>query len=140
LEKITVLAKLPLGLQGAVGLNLAQLEIDDQMLTEAEGTIAWQSAAFSFPSQVNLGDLKLTLATQNDQIKATLVDGGGPLQAEGLLTIKQDGKYKFTGTFAARDKTQTALSQNLRLLGRSGADGKVKVNKSGAVTDFTSMF
>ena len=140
LEKITALAKLPLGLQGAIGLNLGQLEIENQMITEAEGTIAWQSAAFSFPSQVNLGDLKLTLATQNNQIKADLVDGGGPLQAEGLLTIKQDGKYKFTGTFAARDKTQTTLTQSLRLLGRTGADGKIKVNKSGAITDITSMF
>ncbi|NOX43714.1 MAG: type II secretion system protein N [Gammaproteobacteria bacterium] len=140
LKNIAAVAKLPLDLQGYIGLNLQQLSIYNQNIVDAQGTIAWQSAAVNFPVKMTFGDLKATLSTDNDVINVDLVDGGGPLQAEGILTIKADNKYKFTGTFSSRDPSQSALDKNLRLLGRAGSDGKIKVNKSGSINDFTKLF
>lgn len=140
LQKITAAAKLPLGLQGSVGLNLERLEIENNLPVDVAGTVAWQGAEINFPSKYTIGDLKATLATQNGIIKASIIDGGGPLQADGLLTLNPDGKYKFTGTFSSRDNKQPALKQGLQLLGRAGSDGKTKVNKSGSLADFSKLF
>ncbi len=140
LENIAVLAKLPLDLEGYLALDLKEVSIDNQKIMDAQGTIAWQSAAVNFPAKMTFGDLKVMLSTQNDVINADLVDGGGPLQAEGILTIDADNKYKFTGTFSSRDPKQTTLVQNLQLLGRAGSDGKIKVNKSGSVNDYAMLF
>ncbi len=140
LENIAVLTKLPLDLEGYVGLDLKALSIDNQKIVDVQGTIAWQSAAVNFPAKMTFGDLKATLSTQNDVINADLTDGGGPLQAEGILTIDADNKYKFTGTFSSRDPKQTTLVQNLRLLGPAGSDGKIKVNTSGSANDFAKLF
>jgi len=140
LQNIAAVAKLPLDLQGYVSLNLQQLNIEDKKIVVADGTIAWQNAVVNFPTKMSFGDLKLSLSTQDDVIKADLIDGGGPLQAEGILVISADNKYKFTGVFSSRDSKQRSLAQNLRLLGRAGSDGKIKVNKSGSMDDFSSFF
>jgi len=140
LKNIAVVAKLPLDIEGFLSVNLQDLSIDNQQLVDAEGTIAWQSAAVNFPVKMQFGDLKTILSTENDIITGNLIDGGGPLQAEGIFTLSPDNKYKFTGTFSSRDPKQQMLAQNLRLLGRAGSDGKIKVSKSGSITDLTKMF
>ena len=131
---------LPVGLEGYLGMNLVDFEIKDQMINKAVGTLAWQGAAISSPQRVTLGDLRVKLTSEADGVKATLSDGGGPLQAEGLLLIKPDGHYQFTGAFASRDEKQPFLTQSLRFLERQGADSKVKVSYSGSLSDINNLF
>ena len=118
---------------GSVGLNLQNVEWSGQSLVSAEGRIVWRGAGVNLLKPVSLGDLTLTLETRDDEVKGVIADSGGPLSAEGLLTLSEDGKYQFNGAFAARGNASgdKSLENALRSMGRPGADGKVKINYSG---------
>lgn len=120
---------------GSVGLNLQDVEWSGQSLVSAEGRIVWRGAGVNLLRPVSLGDLTLTLETRDDEVKGVIADSGGPLSAQGLVTLKDDGNYQFNGAFAARGNTPDAknLENALRSMGRPGPDGKVKVIQSGSL-------
>lgn len=130
LEQVSVKALQALRPKGTLNLNLKDVVWTGQALTSAEGRLVWNGASINFLQDLEFGDLVLNLETTPEGVKGVLSDGGGPLQAEGVLTLKADGKYTFSGSFAARGGDQ-ALSRALRSLGRPGADGKVRVSQSG---------
>ncbi|HEB94580.1 MAG TPA: type II secretion system protein N [Gammaproteobacteria bacterium] len=137
LEAKLPLAQLPLpaivALQpaGVVNLNLQSVDWNGEALLSAQGRLVWSGAGISLLQPLQFGDLALTLENRDGSVIGELSDAGGPLQAEGLLTLKPDGSYQFTGRFAAREGAQSPLGQALGALGRPGADGRVQVNQSG---------
>ncbi len=131
------LLKIPaIKLGGQFGFNLSELELVDNKLTYAEGRVAWNGAASEFPQKLQLGDLAVDITTADDGISAQLKDGGGPLDATGLLTLDAAGVYQFSGKFAARDGRNSSLARALNMLGRAGADGKIDVTNTGNIADF----
>ena len=131
---------LPLGMEGSLLLNMKELSIDRRSIVNAEGVLAWDSAVITVPTRTEFGNLRVTVTTGNDGVKGTLVDGGGPLQAEGLVNITREGNYKFTGAFAARDPNQRMLVQGLQMVGRQGPDGKVSIATNGALAQLFTYF
>jgi len=105
------------------------------ILVSAEGKVVWRGAGINLLKPVSFGELSLSLETSNDEIKGVLTDNGGPLSAEGLITLAEDGRYQFNGAFAARGDTpqKTELENALRTMGKQGSDGKVKVTNSGTL-------
>ncbi len=142
LKRMRLLAQLlPLGMEGALLLNMKTFSLDRRSIIDADGVLAWDSAVITVPTRTEFGNLRVTIGTtDNDGVKATLVDGGGPLQAEGLLNLTREGNYKFTGSFAARDPNQRMLVQGLQMLGRQGADGKVAIVNNGALSQLFGYF
>ena len=115
---------------GTLSLNLQDVEWNGQSLVSAEGRVVWRAAGVNLFTPVSLGDLTLTLETNDVEIKGVIADSGGPLSAEGLFTLEEDGKYQFNGAFSARGDSKE-LKNALRSMGRPGADGKVKISYSG---------
>jgi general secretion pathway protein N len=141
LQRMKLLSKvLPLGMQGALLLRVPEFDLDRRSITSAVGTLAWDNAVITVPSRVALGNLRITLENETDGVKATLSDGGGPLQAEGILTVARDGNYKFSGAFAVRDAGQPMLAQGLQFLGRPGPDGKVATSNAGHLSTLMPFF
>lgn len=141
LQRMRLLAQvLPLGMEGSLLLNLSEFVMDRRSIVAAAGVLAWDGAVITVPQRTEFGNLRATISTENDNVKVVLADGGGALQAEGLLNIAREGGYKFTGAFAARDQSQRMLLQGLQMLGRPGADGKVTVNTNGALSQLFSFF
>ena len=141
LQRMPLLSKLlPLGMEGSLLVNMKELSVDRRSIVNAEGALAWDSAVITVPARTEFGNLRVTVTTANDGVKATLVDGGGPLQAEGLFNVTREGNYKFTGAFAARDPNQRMLVQGLQMLGRQGADGKVSIATNGALAQLFGYF
>lgn len=116
---------------GEVSLNLTDVHWDGHQLRSAEGRIAWHDAGVNIFKPIALGDLAVNVETKDEAVQGVLSDGGGPLSAEGLLTLSADGAYQFSGRFAARGDKD--LEQALRTMGRPGADGKVAVKQSGTL-------
>jgi len=141
LKRMRLLSKLlPLGMEGALLLNMKTFSVDRRSIIDADGVLAWDGAIITVPTRTEFGNLRVTLSTDNENVKATLADGGGPLQAEGLLNVTREGNYKFTGAFAARDPNQRMLVQGLQMLGRQGADGKVSIANNGALSQLFGYF
>jgi general secretion pathway protein N len=132
LSQLSVRALQALQPKGTVSLNLQDVTWTGEALTSAQGRIVWNGAGINFLQPLDFGDLSLSLETTDEGVKGVLNDGGGPLEAVGILRIKPDGSYQFTGSFAARSGDQ-ALSRALLSLGRPGADGKVKVSQTGTL-------
>ena len=122
---------LPLQPGGVLRIELSKMQIDDNIIVAADGILAWENAAFVTPQPVNLGSLALTLVTDDSGIKGVLLDKGGALQAQGVLMLKPDGSYQFTGTLASRDPQQPQIQQSLAILGKPLPDGKIAVSWSG---------
>lgn len=114
---------------GMISLNLQDMEWDGQGLVSAEGRVVWNGAGISLLKPVALGDLTLTVETENGTVKGVIADSGGPLSISGVATLSADGNYQFKGALAARNDQD--LKNALRSVGRPGPDGKVKVNYSG---------
>jgi general secretion pathway protein N len=141
LQRMKLFAQvLPLGMQGALLLHVSEFDLDRRTITNAVGTLAWDGAVITVPQRTEFGNLRVTLGAEGDSVKGTLSDGGGPLQAEGLLLIGRDGNYKFTGAFAVRDPSQTLLAQGLQFIGRPGADGKIAVVNNGHLSGLMPWF
>ncbi len=130
-ELSALLPFLPLKPEGVLRIKLRKMQIDDNIIVAADGILDWENAVFVTPQPVKLGSLALTLATEDSGVKGTLLDKGGALQAQGVLRLKPDGSYQFTGTLASRDPGQPQIQQSLAFLGRPLPDGKVAVSWSG---------
>lgn len=120
---------------GSVSINLHDVRWDGQSLVSAEGRVVWSGAGINIFKPLALGDLAVKLETTDEGVKGLISDGGGPLIAEGLFTVKADGQYQFSGSFGARSGAEGSqdLENALRSMGRPGADGKVRVNQSGTL-------
>jgi len=116
---------------GTVNLNLHDVEWDGKTLLSAEGRAVWSGAGISLLKPIALGDQAITLETTDGVVKGMLSDGGGPLSLDGLLTVDGEGKYEFSGSLAARNAPD--LERALRSMGRLGADGRIKLNRSGTL-------
>lgn len=135
LAQLSIKALAALRPAGVVNLNLQDVDWNGQALLSAQGRVVWTGAGINLFQPLQFGDLALTLETRDDAVVGQLSDGGGPLQADGLLTLKPDGSYQFSGSFAARDGTQSPLGRALKSLGRPGADGRIQVSQSGTLAD-----
>jgi len=133
LAQLSLKALAALRPSGVLNLNLREVDWNGEALLSAEGRVVWSGAGINLFQPLQFGDLALTLETRDDSVIAQLSDAGGPLQADGLLTLKPDGSYQFSGSFAARDGAQSPLARALRSLGRPGADGRVQVSQSGTL-------
>lgn len=116
---------------GSVNLNLHDVLWDGKGLRSATGRVVWSDAGISLLKPVALGDQSITLETADDVVKGVLSDGGGPLSLDGLLTLSPDGKYTFNGSLSARNAPD--LENALRSMGRAGADGRIKLKRSGTL-------
>ncbi|KPJ95107.1 MAG: hypothetical protein AMJ53_03510 [Gammaproteobacteria bacterium SG8_11] len=116
---------------GALAINLSELKIKDNIVATALGSLVWQDAEISILKPMPLGSLQIQLEPTDDGIKGVISDMGGPLQAEGLLTLTHDGKYDFNAEIAVRDPQQRDLANAIRSLGRQDSTGKVKLHQAG---------
>jgi hypothetical protein len=116
---------------GTVNLNLHDVQWDGKTLNSAEGRVVWSGAGISLLKPIALGDQAITLETVDDVVMGVLSDGGGPLSLDGLLTVTAEGKYDFSGSLAARNAPD--LERALRSMGRAGADGRIKLKRSGSL-------
>jgi general secretion pathway protein N len=132
--RLTPLLRLPgAELGGKVAVELSALTAKQGRVTAASGSVTWEAAAVRKPVAVELGDFTVDLKTTADGVNGTLLDHGGAVQAQGLLKLSADGRYRFTATFASRDPQKSLITQGLRLFGTPGPDGRVKYSAEGVV-------
>ncbi|WP_455211323.1 type II secretion system protein N [Kaarinaea lacus] len=118
---------------GALAINLTEFKMKDHVVATALGSLVWQDAEITILKPMPLGSLQIQLEPTADGVKGVISDMGGPLQAEGLLTLTQDGKYDFSAEVAVRDPQQRDLANAIRSLGRQDRTGKVKLQQSGDI-------
>jgi hypothetical protein len=124
-------------LAGNLSTRMKRVVLKEGRITEADGTMVWSGARVIEPEQVRLGDLKTDWTTEENEVRGVLSDGGGPLHAQGTITLSAEGGYEFNGAFRVRDRAQPALEESLRLFGRPERDGTVRVTLSGSLPELS---
>jgi len=122
-----------LGLSGDVIADIGRIVVDGNHLATIEGTILWKNAGLTMSSGNPVGNFEIEFETTNEGVKGLVKDAGGPLQVDGLLLLKPDGRYQFTGSFNLRDAGRNDIRQALRIFGNPDATGKVTVSQSGNI-------
>ncbi len=124
---------LPVVLEGQFAFNLSQLELTSQgLINRAEGTVVWHQAAMSAPQALPLGDLQLTLHTEEEgKVTGEITDRSGPLKVEGTLQLSPDRNYRFNGTVAPATDAPASVKQALGWLGKPDAQGRYRFSYSG---------
>lgn len=117
--------------KGYFAAQIKRVKIKKGYLAAADGTLIWNGAGMDSPQKLTLGDFKADSTTEKDGIRLTFNDNGGPLKAQGVLRIDDQGAYTFSATFVALDKKQPTLSDMLSLLGNMDDNGKVTVSRNG---------
>ncbi|MFQ5469874.1 MAG: type II secretion system protein N [Gammaproteobacteria bacterium] len=121
----------PIGLSGNVNLQLENLTVESPLVSDLKGQVTWNQAGLASMPDTAIGDFSMIFEPTPEGIKGVLKDKGGPLQAEGLLNLKSDGNYKFTGKFSSADPARGDIKQALRFFGTPSPDGKVSITYSG---------
>lgn len=117
--------------KGDFSARLAALTVENHRLQSLVGTVTWAGAEVTRPRSYVLGGLEADFKTEGGVVKGTLHDKGGPLQLQGLVTVKPDGSYQVNADLKNRDPHQADLTRILRRIGRPGPRGEVTVNYSG---------
>lgn len=121
----------PITLDGQLSLNLSEVR-NTGGIPGISGVAVWHQAMVNLPQQLKLGDLKLDLTPgENGGTVVNVNDSGGPLQAEGKLSLDNNRHYRIQLQLAARDRKDKNLNQALAMLGTPDKNGKYTVNLSG---------
>lgn len=132
LSRLAGWLKLPFGnINGMLRLDLPALVMAQKQWTQAEGRIDVLNASMSGRIPLELGDVHITVKTEQNTIVAVLKDGGGGLQLDGVFKMTPAGDYQFNGTLSARATASASLKNAVAMLGTPGIDGRVQVNNTG---------
>lgn len=132
-SQASTLFRAPMDLGGQFVLQLQSASLLGQKLQSADGVVRWQRAAVVSPFDQPLGEFVANLSSEAEGVKAQVKDEGGPLQLDGVATLKPDGSYSFNGSVTVRDTQQQLLVQGVKALGRPGPDGRVPLRYNGRI-------
>ncbi len=125
-----------LALDGRVVAEVARLRLaagDGRWRAEeAQGTLVWTGAGLRRPVAVALGAFRARLEAEEGALLLRFRDAGGPLEAQGTLRLDLPRRrYRLEAALALRERSRTDLAQALRLLGRPGPDGRLRLRQEG---------
>lgn len=126
----------PIAINGQISADITHAEIQKGKRIDVEGKMVWHGAALTAPQAVELGDLFVALRPDKDGTKLLLSDQGGPLTLEGTVKVKHNGQYKVNVYLGTRAGSQPALSNGLKMMGRTNPQGKVLVSRTGRLRNW----
>lgn len=122
---------MPIVISGQLSVILPEGKVVKGKTLNVRGRLTWHDAALTVPQPLEYGDLLITAEPQGEGSQLVLADQGGPLLAEGTVTVKGNGQYSVNINLASRKPAGSSLSNALRMLGRPNAEGKIPFSKSG---------
>lgn len=126
LDLAPVLAWLQLPSGSAVGrarLNIDRLVVDDGRPVVLNGRVALQRLHLLWPKALPLGGYVATFKSDAEGIHGTARDTGGPIDLDATVSVDAHGRYRASGTLAARGNADPLLRQALQFIGTPDASG-----------------
>lgn len=114
-------------------VDLQRVGLSDNWLDALEGSLVWQGAKVLQPVPLDLGSLNMQLELKEGQVVGTLGDDGGPLQVSGDFRLSPDRRYALNALLKARGGDDPQLQQALSFLGNPDAQGRYRLQLSGAL-------
>ncbi|MDH3589108.1 MAG: type II secretion system protein N [Gammaproteobacteria bacterium] len=125
---------IPVGsIDGRIGLDFAELQIEDNWVSDAVGTIDIVSLSLVAPVKAALGSYEVVFdGVEDDTLQADFRDVSGPLQASGTLSLLSEQRWELSGTVRAKQGAPAQLVRGLSMLGARNSDGSYPISFSSA--------
>jgi len=117
---------------GRIGLDLDDLLVVDQWITDAHGSVDLVSLSLTVPITEALGNYELIFDGASDAVlEGRFREVDAPLAASGTLALHADRNWELSGTVKPTAATSRQLSQALTFLGSRQADGSYPISAQG---------
>lgn len=118
-------------LDGKLDIDIQQLRVSHQRLTEALGSLRWNDALVLKPVKSNLGSLQFNLSGDERMLVTNIKDIAGPFKVDAVVELEPDGKYRIHGKIKQSGTIDQGLVGLLQNIGRPLADGSTQIDYSG---------
>ena len=119
------------GMRGNASLKFDRLEMTNQTLVYAAGTLTLANISVPLVAREALGGYRAEFSTQADVVNASLEDTDGVVDLAGTLTIRPDRSYELIGLVVAKPATSNTLRRQLELLGPANDRGQREIRLGG---------
>lgn len=134
LTDIQALAKVsPITVGGKMGGRINSLVVKQDKISEANATMTIIDAAFLLPRRTPWGNFKIDIESPDGNTKIKIKDQGGPLLADGLVSVSEAGEYDVNLAVEAASGASNDLIRGLEFFGRPGSDGKTRLKYKGSL-------
>ncbi|MBT8135461.1 MAG: type II secretion system protein N [Gammaproteobacteria bacterium] len=111
-------------IDGRIGLDLAELKLKSNWITDARGTVDLVELQLLQPVSEKLGSFALIFdGAADDGLTGQFREVNGPLEARGTLLLLPDNAWKLEGTVKASGDASAQLRRGLPMLGQRNPDG-----------------
>lgn len=124
----------PVTLGGKISGRIASLKMRRNGISDANADFTLRDVAFLLPRRTEWGNFKIDIKTDDANTVAKVRDEGGPLLAEGLVTLNDANEYDVTLAVEADDSASADLVRGLEFFGQPGTDGKIRLKYRGSLT------
>ncbi len=134
-RRLESLLPLPIAsFSGALDADIRSLLLQDELLTELEGTVSWKDAVLERPLDVRLGDVNLTIVHDGPESHVVNVSAaGGEVQVDGTVNMAQDGDFTTNLLLVPTAEASAEVVSNLQRYARPEANGQYRLQQSGNV-------
>lgn len=135
LEPTTIinrLSRVPVSAGGEISLRLERFVPAGRIPLEVQGVLAWRAAVIHAPVEMPLGDVAFSLNSVDDQLVATVTEGG-ILGASGDITISNDGRYAVDLLLQPDASVKEETLGLLEMATRKKFGGKYQLTVSGSL-------
>ena len=119
------------GLRGSASLQFERLEMSDQTLRYAAGTLNVANVSVPLVGRELLGGYRAEFSTQSDVINASVEDTDDVVDLAGTLTIRPDRSYDLEGLIIATPTTPNTIRQQMEFLGPANDRGQREIRFGG---------
>ena len=120
---------------GKISGRVESLVASRNNIIDASANFILRDVALLLPRRTEWGDFKVDIDKPESETVIKIDDQGGPLLANGLITINEQNQYDISLAVAAASGASNDLIRGLELFGRAGRDGKTRLKYSGSVTE-----
>lgn len=119
------------GIRGSASLKFERLEIVEQTLVHAAGTLTVANVSVPLVGREQLGGYRAEFATQSDSVNASVEDTDDVVDLAATLTIRPDRSYDLEGLVVATPATPNSIREQMELLGPTNDRGQRELRFGG---------
>ena len=128
----SVIPQMPSTLRGTAHLDLAQIRVERNIITQLQGRVELHDLVQRSSSDLTrLGDYSLTFPGGTGEPTGQLRDLGGPLSVDGTLRLTREPGFDLQTLVAARANASPDLKDAIQFLGSPDAQGRRPFGMSG---------
>ncbi|MCW9025136.1 MAG: type II secretion system protein N [Gammaproteobacteria bacterium] len=124
---------LPVSLQGALELNVSQLNYINSKTINLTGQLNWHDASIDMVQSVQLGEVAITAQNDNDGTVFNVKNSASALAVEGSINIRGNGQYKTNLAIFNRDANRADINNIISMVGKPNATGRVYLKQQGKI-------